>query len=45
MVLTLQEATTFKDGNIIVHSFLDTAILYKCKDNFYNAVPITRIKQ
>jgi hypothetical protein len=44
MVLALQEATTFKDENINVHSFLDTALLYKCKGDFYNAVPITRIE-
>jgi hypothetical protein len=45
MVFALQEATTFKDGNITVHSFfLDTALLYKCKGDFYNAVPITRIE-
>jgi hypothetical protein len=44
MILALQESTTFKDGNIMVHSFLDTAMLYKCKGNFYNAVPITRIE-
>jgi hypothetical protein len=44
MVFALQEATIFKDGNITVHSFLDTASLYKCKGDFYNAVPITRIE-
>jgi hypothetical protein len=44
MILALQEATTFKDGNITVHSFLDTALLYKCKGDFYNAIPITRIE-
>jgi hypothetical protein len=44
MVFALQEATIFKDGNITVHSFLDTALLYKCKGDFYNAVPITRIE-
>jgi hypothetical protein len=44
MVLALQESTTFKDGNITVHSFLDTALLYKCKGDFYYAVPITRIE-
>jgi hypothetical protein len=44
MVLALQEVTTFKDGNITVHSFLDTALLYKCKGDFYTAVPITRIE-
>jgi hypothetical protein len=44
MVLALQDATTFKDGNITVHSLLDTAMLYKCKGDFYNAIPITRIK-
>jgi hypothetical protein len=42
MVFALQKATTFKDGNITVHSFLDTAILYK--GDFYNAVVITRIE-
>jgi hypothetical protein len=42
MVLALQKATTFKNGNITVHSFLNTALLYKCKGDFYNAVPITR---
>jgi hypothetical protein len=42
MILALQEATIFKNGNITVHSFLDTALLYKCKGDFYNAVPITR---
>jgi hypothetical protein len=31
MVFALQEAITFKDGNITIHSFLDTALLYKCK--------------
>jgi hypothetical protein len=30
MIFALQEATIFKDGNITVHSFLDTALLYKC---------------
>jgi hypothetical protein len=44
MVFALQEATIFKDGNISVHSFLDTASLYKCKGDFYNVVPITRIE-
>jgi nicotinamide riboside transporter PnuC len=44
IVFALQKATIFKDGNIIVHSFLDTALLYKCKGDFYNAVPITRIE-
>jgi hypothetical protein len=44
MVFALQEATTFKDGNITVHSFLDMALLYKCKGDFYNAVPITKIE-
>jgi hypothetical protein len=44
MVFALQEATIFKDGNITVHSFLDTALVYKCKGDFYNAVPITRIE-
>jgi hypothetical protein len=44
MVFALQEATMFRDGNITVHSFLDTALLYKCKGDFYNTVPITRIE-
>jgi hypothetical protein len=44
IVFVLQEATTFKDGNITVHSFLDTALLYKFKGDFYNAVVITRIE-
>jgi hypothetical protein len=44
MVFALQEATIYKDGNVTVHSFLDTALLYKCKGDFYNAVPITRIE-
>jgi hypothetical protein len=44
MVFTLQEATIFKYGNITVHSFLDTALIYKCKGDFYNAVLIIRIE-
>jgi hypothetical protein len=44
MVFALQKTTIFKDGNIIVHFFLDTALIYKCKGDFYNAVPITRIE-
>jgi hypothetical protein len=44
MVFAIQKTTTFKDGNITIHSFLDTALLYKCKGDFYNAVPITRIE-
>jgi hypothetical protein len=44
IVFALQEVTIFKDGNIIVHSFFDTALLYKCKNNFYNAIPIIRIE-
>jgi hypothetical protein len=43
-IFALQEATIFKDGNITVHSFLDTALIYKCKGDFYNVVPITRIE-
>jgi hypothetical protein len=42
--LVLQEATPSKDRNLTVHSFLNTALIYKCKGNFYNAVPITRIE-
>jgi hypothetical protein len=44
MVFALKEATIFKDGNITVHFFLDIALIYKCKGDFYNAVPITRIE-
>jgi hypothetical protein len=44
MVFDLQEASIFKDGNVTVHSFLDTALLYKCKGDFYNTVPITKIE-
>jgi hypothetical protein len=42
-ILALQEAIPFKGGNFTVH-FLNTALIYKCKKNFYNAVPITRIE-
>jgi hypothetical protein len=34
IVFALQEATIFKDGNITVHSFLDTTLIYKCKGDF-----------
>jgi hypothetical protein len=34
MVFALQEATTFKDGNIMVHSFLDTAYCINVKAIF-----------
>jgi hypothetical protein len=44
MVFALQKTTIFKNGNITVHSFLNTALLYKHKDDFYNDVPITRIE-
>jgi hypothetical protein len=44
IVFALQKATKFKDGNITVHSFLDTTLLYKCKGDFYNSVPITKIE-
>jgi hypothetical protein len=44
IVFALQEATIFKDGNITVHSFLGTDLIYKCKGDFYNVFPITRIE-
>jgi hypothetical protein len=43
-ILTLKESTPFKDGKLTVHSFLNTALIYKCKGDFYNDVPISRIK-
>jgi hypothetical protein len=43
-ILALQEAIPFKDGNLTVYSFLNTALIYKCKGDFYNAVLISRIK-
>jgi hypothetical protein len=30
--LALQEATPFKDGNITIHSFLNSKNLFKCMD-------------
>jgi hypothetical protein len=41
-ILSLQEAILFKDWNLTVHSFLNTALIYKCKGDFYYVVPITR---
>jgi hypothetical protein len=43
-ILALQEVIFFKDGNLIVHFFLNTALIYKYKGDFYNAVPIIRIE-
>jgi hypothetical protein len=41
-VLALQKAIPFKDGNIIVHSFLDTNLIYKHKWNFCNSISISK---
>jgi hypothetical protein len=38
--MALQEAYSFTDGNVIVHSFLDSAVVYKCEGRFYNGSQI-----
>jgi hypothetical protein len=37
--MVLQKAYSFTDGNINVHSFLDS-IVYKCEGTFYSASQI-----
>jgi hypothetical protein len=34
LVMVLQEAYSFTDGNNTVHSFLDSSIVYKCEGGF-----------
>jgi hypothetical protein len=36
----LQEAYLFVNGNNTVHSFLDSATVYKCEGRFYNTTQI-----
>jgi hypothetical protein len=36
LVMALQEACSFTDGNNTVHSFLDSSIVYKCEGGFYS---------
>jgi hypothetical protein len=40
LAMALQEAYSFIDGNNIVHSFLDSVIIYKCEGGFYSTSQI-----
>jgi hypothetical protein len=40
LVMALQEAYSFTDGNNIVHSFLNSSIVYKYEGGFYSASQI-----
>jgi hypothetical protein len=40
LAMTLQEAYSFADGNITIHSFLNSAIVHKYEGEFYSASQI-----
>jgi hypothetical protein len=43
-VLTLQEATPFKDGNLTIFSFLNSGKIFKHMGNFYSHKQIQQLK-